>query len=96
MKFLLLILTFFIFSFVLAQTPSKLHWHFGSVCTGIEFDPLTFGVSSTNFTFLPFTNEGPGVASNRFTGNLLLYNDGSKVIDNDHNMMPHGNSVLCC
>jgi hypothetical protein len=83
------------FFFVLAQTPSNLHWHFGSVSTGIEFDPITFGVSSTNFTFSPFTNEGCGVASDRFTGDLLFYSDGSKVIDNAHNIMPNGNSVLC-
>jgi hypothetical protein len=96
MKFLLLILTCFIYSFVLAQTPSNLHWHFGSVSSGIEFDPITFGISSTNFNFSSNTNEGCGVASDRFTGDLLFYSDGSKVIDNAHNIMPNGNGVLCC
>lgn len=93
--FTALLTLFFMMPFVtaLGQQESSL-WLFGPTDLGIKFDEVTKEPSVFTGKFTPYSSEGCSVISDPFTGNLLYYSDGLRVIDRSHQVMPNGNGLF--
>lgn len=70
-----------------AQSPTS-HWVFSEF--GLEFQDNSVSV---RHDFAPIQNRGAGIISSE-EGDLLLYSDGFKAWNSQHDTMPNGGSLL--
>ena len=93
--FLLIILlmnNLFILNISFAQNENK-NWYFGDGTDGIIFDANNNPIKVSN-KFPSVGYEGMVVVNDPFTGDLLFYTDGIKVINKYHTLMTNGSGLL--
>ncbi|MBO9703505.1 MAG: gliding motility-associated C-terminal domain-containing protein [Sporocytophaga sp.] len=77
----------------IAQQQNKI-WLFGKGDKGIEFNQLTNEPKVITGKYVPYGNEGCGVATHPVSGKLLFYSDGVIVVDAKNKLMPNGTGLL--
>lgn len=88
-KLSLAILFMFVHALSLAQLEANT-WHFG-LNAGLNFNTNPPTVTTTGQIF---SREGVATVSDKTTGQLLFYSEGTTVWNRNHAVMPNGNGLL--
>jgi len=97
MKQPLFVICILLSGWVFAQNEKK-NWYFGTGTDGIVFDGNNNPVKVNN-KFPGLGTEGNVTVSDPYTGELLFYTDGIRVINKNHSVMTNGsglNANLSC